>query len=530
MRWYNVFFHVRTGNNPRFTRVANTNFSAYSPISYIIKTKKYIFHDAYLEGERFNTSDPSVTIGYAGYTPGEGYSGNKIWVNQSQTRGLSFDGLFSPGPQTRLTFTVTGGSNRELTVNQHHLQVSIGATNLVDTLYSYNVPITFSRYIPTDMLAGGTANVIFSHLGVGGQIMQEWESVSNITAIYPRIMDFTGTDADDFEISANGTPGYSYVRLTGLSLSTGDSVVLIDLNNHNLMRTVYEDGVVKSLVPNLPGNEKCYFIKSNAINIIQKIVAVEPSTARFIPYHSNVGDQDVDYLILTSSQLRPAADQYAQYRDINGFPNTYHTLVIDIDQLYDQYAYGIPKHPLAIRSFLAGLDHNYPGRIKYLFIVGKAFQARDYRNDVTSYKNTLVPTWGYPPSDLLFTLGLSNPDEMAIPVGRLSAYLPDNVIDYLEKVQDFESDQQIPSAALKNAVQFGGGGGFLEQILFKNYLMEYDSLLCSPYFGARTFNLFKQSSGPNEINQSEYLHDLLENKGVSLINYFANAPSGSALL
>ena len=42
-----------------------------------------------------------------------------------------------------------------------------------------------------------------------------------------------------------------------------------------------------------------------------------------------------------------AANEYAVYRDSSGL----RTIVSDVEQLYDQFSYGIRKHPMAIRNY-----------------------------------------------------------------------------------------------------------------------------------------------------------------------------------
>ncbi|MHC1708288.1 MAG: C25 family cysteine peptidase [Bacteroidales bacterium] len=511
------------GNNPRMSYDTLTGFTSYNPAPYVCFTRNYVFHETYLEGERYNTADPDVTVGDAHYTGGEGYSGNKIWVNLSQARNITLESIYNQGPPANIEFTLVGGSNRQLVVNQHHVSVDLNTVTILDTSWACNVPVSFSKNVPLTHFSGGMASLVFKNIEIPGQILQEWASVSNISVTYPRTLDFTGAAESWFLLPEIVSPDYTCLKISGIANTAGDSLRLFDLRNHRMIKTLWDGGFYKALVKNFPGQEECYFTLESNASVIQKIEAVDPVTASFVPYHSQQFFGETDYLILTSSKLRPAADIYAQYRQLNGHPVTFTPMVVNVEQLYDQYAFGIPKHPIAIRNFLMCVTKLFPQQIQHVFLIGKSFLPKQFRTDPVNYALTEVPAWGSPPSDVMFSLGLHNMNEMEVPLGRLSAYAPENVLDYLSKVQAFEFARQVPDPSFKNVIQFGGGSGFLEQIIFRNYLLEYDSLLTAPFIGARTFNFFKNSPEPVEVNQSEYLRDLIENKGISLMNFFGHA-------
>jgi len=62
-----------------------------------------------------------------------------------------------------------------------------------------------------------------------------------------------------------------------------------------------------------------------------------------------------------------SANNYANYRSITG----YFPIVVNVDELYDQFAYGIGKHPLGIRNFLRYKISNTNVEVDAVFLIGK---------------------------------------------------------------------------------------------------------------------------------------------------------------
>ena len=94
-----------------------------------------------------------------------------------------------------------------------------------------------------------------------------------------------------------------------------------------------------------------------------------------------------------------------------------------IDQLEDQFAFGIKKHPLSIRNFIRWARVNYPAPLKNVLLIGKGvlytqFRVAESNPDID--KLDLVPTFGTPASDILLT-AVGNSSVPLTPIGRISA-------------------------------------------------------------------------------------------------------------
>ncbi|MGB1032743.1 MAG: C25 family cysteine peptidase, partial [Flavobacteriales bacterium] len=202
---------------------------------------------------------------------------------------------------------------------------------------------------------------------------------------------------------------------------------------------------------------------------------------------------------------------------------------VDVEELYQQYAGGVYKHPLAIRNFCADLLSSWESKPSHLFLMGKSIHemnissAQGARNSEEFYARNLVPSYGHPTSDIALTAGLDGTEwQVAIPTGRIAAENIEDVLDYLNKVAEFESAD--PAEWMKNVLHFGGGGNSFEQTLFKAYLSNYKNVVEGASFGGNVYSFYKSSLDPIQINVSDSIQ-LLINEGASLMTFFGHASS-----
>ncbi|KAA9332643.1 putative type IX secretion system sortase PorU2 [Adhaeribacter soli] len=247
-----------------------------------------------------------------------------------------------------------------------------------------------------------------------------------------------------------------------------------------------------------------------------------------------------DYIIITHPLLRkpvagtqivdPAAD-YAAYR-ASAQGGSYNPLVVNIDQLYDQYHYG-EKSSLAIRNFMNWMVAN--SQPKYLLLLGKALglvegsPSGDWRNRPEYYRTSglgadLVPTFGSPGSDVLLTADWQN-NSLApkVATGRIPAQTPEDVIAYLDKVKSHEALGL--EEWRKNILHLGGGKGASEIKQFSNYLNTYKNVAEGPLLGAKVKSILRTTGSPpvENINVRNEL-----NAGLSLITFFGHSASATS--
>ena len=166
----------------------------------------------------------------------------------------------------------------------------------------------------------------------------------------------------------------------------------------------------------------------------------------------NYDSLPANYLIVGHGQLEQPSQSYpnpvqayAAYR-ASGAGGGYDTLVLRMEDLYDQFAFG-EKTPLALHAFLQAYWPKH--QPKYLLLAGRALvpSAQIRQKDTAVFQRNapqafafqdLVPTGGFPPSDSQFVRGLNleDPALPAMAVGRIPAKNGQEFADYLDKVKE----------------------------------------------------------------------------------------------
>jgi hypothetical protein len=201
--------------------------------------------------------------------------------------------------------------------------------------------------------------------------------------------------------------------------------------------------------------------------------------------------------------------------------------------LYDQFSYGVMRHPISIRNFANKLRkiENLP---EYFYLIGKGREYQTYRKlaDISNSNDLplLVPTFGYPGSDRM----LLSSNFRATPltaIGRLPASTTEDIRIYLDKVREFEGNVNNAStiedrAWMKRIIHLGGGGSQSEQSLIRGHLEGMESIIETNMFGADVQPFYKTSTNPVEISTNDQIFDLI-NSGISLVTFFGHAGANS---
>jgi len=508
--------------NRRLTVTVNDTVAPPAQEPYFMHTATlYALRNSYDFGVAYYLGDPIQYLYSSEFDRGEGFIGGFFKKNSSaalRSRDVATPSIYGSGPATATAELRTVSKRNGLNPKDYNLKVYINGTNVYDNILTGPDAYKLNLSFPVSYLLSPTSTFLME---VDGQK----HYFPSIKITYPRTFDFDNQSTFLFSTIDNSK---QYLNIANFD-DKGTDPILYDLTNHLRITGTGGGATHKFVVPlsSLPNDRELY-LSSQDNNDIKIVTRVTPVT--FTDY-SQVINQG-DFIIVTHSRLLPNGyiDDYKTLRS-----STFTPVVILIDELYDQFSYGITKHPLSIRNFTKFVLNEWTVTPEYLFLIGKGVEYWLWRYSTAySFRDTmcLIPTYGHPGSDNLLTaIDPAKPLVPQLRIGRLAAQTPEDVRIYLDKVKAFEASQDTSAASQtidnklwqKRAVNFAGGKNKSEQDLFVYYLSKYQAELVKDFFGAQVTLFTKSSPDPFEQAQSELLDSLINNTGVSLITFFGHA-------
>lgn len=481
LTWNNSF------NNQRITQSNDTDFTGLSTQQYYLKDTMILYTDEFLQG---NTD--------CEYTTGEGYyDNNSLSVGNSITKTYSFNNVYSNGPSSAIEFLIAGFSD-----NTHHLQAEFNSIDLIDTTYFGRNSITYSTSFNSSNLVEDNEFTITSIDDFPDQANTDYSALGYFKIRYPCDNDLNNRLQFTFSVEEFADARiFDFLNLGNF----GNTPYLMEVNQGIRYTTVFEAPSTKAKVSNPTVNNKFIVYAENSINEITEIKNVTLNT------YTN----SYPFIIISHPRIWESAQEYASYRN---------ALLVNVEDLYNQFGFGIRKHPLAIRNFIEYIIDTWEISPDGLLFLGKGINAIDTRTNPTNFENCLIPPMGNPPSDMLLASNINNTlYEPIIPIGRVSAQTNDDVDFYLSKVKEFES--QEAAEWMKQHIHFGGGLVASEQRTFAQYLEVYEDIIEDTLMGGIVTTFLKNSSDPIQITQSDSVKKLI-NGGVSLMTFFGHAYTG----
>lgn len=500
---YFITWDFSTGNR----RLTPVNQTDYAP--YIANAQAYCLKN--IRKNYTSTYYPASTR--ALFTQSEGWFDNLTITETSPvTKTIAIPEIYSTSQNSRIEIAAVGAPASYPTSNvPHRLKVDfLGQTRIDQTYYGYDF-VRQTINIPTNQLSS-SIQFTFTANDATQPDVNDRNAVSYIDITYPHTWNFETTDYFEFTLPVNTSTTKDYLEISGFN--AGSTVYLYDLTNHERIVVNNVSGVLKALVNHTDTERKMVIINQSGYKAVDRISKISPDN-KFTDYFSE--NQNADYLIVTHNSLISGAQQYATYRN-----STFNVLLMDVDHLYDQYGYGITKHPVAIRN-IARRFYDYADKPRFLLLIGKSIHFRDARKNQTNYANCLVPSSGNPSSDHLITAGIDgNVFNPVFATGRLSVKDNQSILQYLDKVMTYESNST--QEWMKRIVHFGGGANSSEQSTFASYLSNYESIIEDTLFGGSVTTFLKNSSDPIQITQSDSVTDLI-NSGSTLLTFFGHGSS-----
>lgn len=464
--------------------------------------KLVIYHDQYSSGVDYGE------IQLTAFESGEGWMSPQLL--QGQTGDFVISGISNTVPLAglpKLEVVLTGRGPYN-----HSLEISAGSRVISNEVVNGFGSITFTSDLQwSDISPSGQLQLRVRVSGENG--LPARASVGYVKVVYPQALSFGGSNEKAFILNEN-TSGVSTVNVQ----SPPAGAVVYDVTDPNSVIRIPAtvSSTLDFVVPN----------STSPRSIFASNTFITPSIKRVSFRSINPAAQD--YVIITHPSLRkPVAgytDPVKAFGEYRSQPQggSFDTLIVNIDQLYNQFSYG-ETTPLAIFNFLKYL--NAGGLPKYLFLIGKGLDVNyKYYRDPAAFPQfkDLVPTAGYPASDMKFSAGLSGSAGPAVATGRLSAIGPADVAAYLNKVKEFEA-QPFDNLRRKNILHLSGGLYSNEPQQFRSILQQFAVTAESFRLGGNVKAIAKQSTDIEVINVAEEV-----NKGLNLITMFGHSSPSSA--
>ncbi len=382
-----------------------------------------------------------------------------------------------------------------------------------DTTYHYGVR-TRTINLTADKV---TATVTLSLKGESDAT--DYNSVGIASLRYARAFNFDNKNSFEFSISASES--VKYLEIDNFNAG-GVAPILYDLTNNWRMTTTLSGAKVTVALP--PSVSDCNFIL---------IAATAPTTAVLKPQpFVDLRTDGGDYILISSSRhISDASNNMKEYADYRASAagGSFKTKVVDVEQLYYQFGYGVARHPLSIRNFSHYIKRNWANP-RYIVIVGKGREYRSGNTKInmqdTDNRTFDVPTWGYPGSDILLA-ATQKSDEPVISIGRIALTNTAELKTYLNKVKEYESIQQTAPQSLdkrewfKNMMHLSGGGAGEIPAIAAN-MNGFKNIIENSKFGAKVTTFGKSNLDPVQTAQNDQIFDRL-NAGVSLTSFYGHS-------
>ncbi|WP_428666393.1 C25 family cysteine peptidase [Runella sp.] len=439
------------------------------------------------------------------YDYGEGWTGPELTKNAVISKRIQLDNPVRTGPKPQLEIHLMGRDHR-----LHFVEIKVGssliANRLVDTVrFNHQSALLVQREIAFSDVSLDSNRISVSTVS-RGTFAEQAEDVYSITYYrlrYPQRFDLLNKTQKYFYLNTSSS-GKSYLEIP----NAANDVRLFDITDKkNITRigATIEANTLKAIV--------------RATNTAKTLFATR--TVLSVPSIRRVGFRNIDaakanYLIITHRNLANAARQFGGYR-ASTVGGRYDTLTVETDFLVNQFNYG-EFSPLAIRRFVQFMAEK--GNPRFMFIIGRTEQVDFNRTKPTRSQVDMVPSFGWPGSDNLFSHGLKGQPQLiaAIPTGRLWTDNSPTVLNYLEKVKEHES---TPMNALwrKNILHLSGGTNLFEQSQFLQIVNNFKQKAQRQYLGARVTTITKKTD-----EAVEYVGIANEvNEGAGIITLFGHS-------
>ena len=530
MHWDTASYFLTTGpaaGNLRYTdAINNVNANTLAPEPYFMRRVEHAYREQFNRGY-FNIVGEYVYS--SSFDAGEGWTSNDVAPASPLSHLFTGLNVYTAGPANSVSVYIAAFGNA---LYARNLQVKFYNTLVMDTVMNFTTVLK-KQVDNLPLSAVQNPDNLLVSMGSSSTNVNDRIVVGAVAVAYPATFNFNGER--NFSFTLKAAPLGNFLVIDNFTTG-GVAPVLYSLNDgRRYIGDISVAGKVRFALPASADPARKFILINQEATNINPITSLTSKT--YINY--GVAANQGDYLIISHPSLyndgsgNNWVDQYRAYR-ATAAGGSFNPKVMSIDELNDQFGFGIKRNPAAIRDFIRFANQYYSVKPKYIFLIGRAMSILDYKfgeANPVSDKINLVQTFGWPASDILLAC---EPGQAApvTPIGRLSVVNGTEIKQYLNKVKQYEQVQASASqtvadkAWMKNVIHVSGGGDSAENKLFTFYLKIYENIAKDSAMGANV-ELFQKESSAAVVQANGARIEQLINSGVSMIQYFGHSSANT---
>ncbi len=460
------------------------------------------------------------------YDEGEGWASIDIPSNSVLANTFSSLHVYTgSGAPATASFSINAAGYNGL--NARYFKVTLNGDSILGPQMDFFQSVRASTSVPLSLISTGTAAVEVTNKCSSPDY--DRMIVAQMELTYPHDFNFNNETNFKFTLPASGTG--NYLEITNFN-NAASTPVLYDLTNGMRYDANIASGPIFRFMLQPSGTARTLLLVSEAA---ANVMPVTNFTQRNFVNYATAANQG-NYLVITRQDFMTGGsgspvNDFASYRN-SAAGGSYNTKVYMIDQLIDQFGFGIRQHPLSIRNFVRWARANFSQPIKDVMLVGKGvnyMQYQSYQTDPDMDKLDIIPTFGQPASDLLLMADPGPDERPRVPIGRLSVINADEFGIWLQKLKEYEQAQAFHSpriadkAWMKNVAHVVGAEGSLNDDITR-ILQGLEHIAVDTFMGAHVETFTKTSTEAVEQSTNVRLQNLF-NEGIGMITYFGHSSS-----
>jgi hypothetical protein len=456
------------------------------------------------------------------YENGEGWASRDVYSTTPLIDQYTNLYVSPAGPDPKITVAASGNA-----LNTRKVLVTVNGIKVMEEQMDYFNAISKTATFPLSYLGRPTDTIRINNNTTN---TNDRLAVAKYEMTYPRTFNFGG--ASLFEFNLQASPAGNYLEITNFNAGGGTPVIYDLTNGKRYTANTAVPGTLRFAL--LPSGARKLVLLATAGSNLKTINSL--NTRNFVDFSNP--QQQGNYLIISHSRLFSGpsgnpVENYRQYRS-SAEGGGYNAKIYDIEQLVDQFAFGIKMHPSSVKNFLKFARSRFSAPPAFAFIIGRGLTYDQYRINeaLPGTENIgLIPTFGSPASDN--TLGSDGYDPVPeTPVGRLAAVYGSEVEKYLLKVKQHENAIKTGSQTMKdrgwmkNVVHaIGGSDPYLQAVIY-GFMNNNKDVIEDTSFGGKVYSFSKNSAFSVQQLTSAQLKALFE-EGINILTYFGHSSANT---